>query len=44
MNNLIVILTIICSVVGLILSIQTLVNTRKKYYNEYINKKRHGKN
>lgn len=44
MNSLIVIITIISAVVGLFLSIQTLINTRKKYYNDYIKRKRNGEN
>ena len=44
MNNLIIILTIIGTVIGLFISIQTLINTRKKNYKDYIKRKRHGKN
>ena len=44
MNSLIIIITIISAVIGLFLSIQTLVNTRRKYYNDYLKRKRNGKN
>lgn len=44
MNNLIIILTSISSFLGLFITIQTLIDTRKKYYQDYIKKKRHGKN
>ncbi len=44
MNNLIIILTVLSSLIGLFIAIQTLVGTRKKYYNDYIKSKRHGKN
>ncbi|GAB3722132.1 hypothetical protein GCM10028861_22800 [Flavobacterium koreense] len=40
MINIILILTTIISIVGLFLSIQTIVETRNKYYNEYLERKR----
>lgn len=43
MTNIILILTIIISAIGLFLSIQTIVNTRKKYYTEYLERKRKNK-
>ncbi len=44
MNNLIIIITIFGVVIGLFLSIQTLINTRKKYYQDYLKRKRNEKN
>jgi uncharacterized membrane protein YqgA involved in biofilm formation len=44
MNNLIIIITVIGVVIGLFLSIQTLINTRKKYYQDYLKRKRNEKN
>lgn len=40
MINIILIITIIISIIGLILSIQTIVETRKIYYKEYLERKR----
>ena len=40
MINLIIISTIILSILGLFLSIQTIIETRKKYYEEYIERKK----
>jgi hypothetical protein len=36
----IIIITIIISILGLFLSIQTIVETRKKYYKEYLERKK----
>ena len=44
MNSVIIILTLIEVVGGLLLSIQTIINTRKQYYNEYIKRKRNEEN
>lgn len=44
MNNLIIILTVIGAVIGLFISFQTIINTRKKYYNDYIKRKRNAEN
>ena len=40
MNNLIIILTVISSLIGLFISIQTIINTRNKYYKDYVKRKR----
>lgn len=44
MNSIIIILTAIGVVLGLFLSIHTIINTRKQYYNEYIKRKRNEEN
>lgn len=45
MTILIIIITVIVAILGLLLSINTLIETRKKYYNDYIQrKKKHEKN
>lgn len=44
MNSIIIILTLIGVIGGLLLSIQTIINTRKQYYNEYIKRKRNEEN
>jgi len=44
MNNLIITLTILSSLIGLFISVQTLITTRKKYYKDYLKRKRNGKN
>lgn len=43
MNTIILSLTILVSLGGLYLSISTIIETRKKYYNEYLNRKRNEK-
>jgi len=40
MNTLIIILTVAVCFLGLFFSIQTLLETRKKSYNEYLSRKR----
>ncbi len=40
MINMIIISTIILSVIGLFISIQTIIETRRKYYHDYIVRKR----
>lgn len=44
MTTIILLLTIIISIVGLFLATQTIVETRKKYFNEYLERKRKRKN
>jgi len=43
MNTIILSLTILASCIGLYLSIQTIKETRKKYYNEYLQRKKNEK-
>lgn len=43
MNTIILILTILVSLIGLFISIQTISETRKKYYNDYLKRKRNEK-
>lgn len=43
MNLLILSITIIVSIVGLFISIQTIIETRKKYYKDYLKRKRNEK-
>lgn len=40
MNTLILILTILISFVGVFVSLQTIIETRNKYYKDYLNRKR----
>lgn len=39
MNNLIIILTVIVSIVGLYIAITTIVDTRRKHYDDYLKRK-----
>lgn len=43
MNTIIIIVTSLVVVVGIYLSINTIVETRKKYYKDYIKRKRNEK-
>ena len=43
MNTVIIIITVIVSIIGLVMSVQTLIDTRNKNYNDFINKKKGGK-
>lgn len=43
MNALIIILTVIVSILGIIISIHTIIDTRRKYYNDYKKRKRNEK-
>ena len=43
MNALILSLTILVSIIGLYVSINTIIETRKKYYNDYLKRKRNEK-
>lgn len=40
MNTAITIISVLVSLVGLIVSLQTIIETRKKYYNDYLKRKR----
>lgn len=42
-TEIIIVLTLFGVVIGLIVSIKTILETRKKYYNEYIKRKRNEK-
>jgi len=44
MNTLIIIITAIVSILGSALAINTIINTRKKYYKDYLNRKKNEKN
>ena len=39
MNTIIIILTVVVSLIGLVLSIQTLIDTRNKNYHEFVVRK-----
>lgn len=41
MNTLIILIAIVILIIGLTLSISTIINTRKKYYNNYLKGKTH---
>lgn len=43
MNTVIIIISIVASVIGLVVSIRTMFETRRKYYNEYLKRKRNEK-
>lgn len=43
MNTIIIIITSLVVIVGIYLSINTIIDTRKKYYNDYIKRKRNEK-
>jgi uncharacterized membrane protein len=40
MNTIILILTILATIIGLYISIKTFIETRKKYYNDFLKRKR----
>jgi hypothetical protein len=42
MNLIIIILTLIGVILGIYLSIHNLIETRKKYYTEYLKRKKNG--
>lgn len=44
MNEIIIIITAVGVIIGFFIAIQTLINTRKMFYKEYIKRKRDGKN
>jgi hypothetical protein len=44
MNTILIIVTSIVSILGLTLSIKTIIDTRKKYYQEYLERKKNEKN
>lgn len=43
MNTAISIISIIASLAGLFVAVQTIIETRKKYYNDYLKRKRNEK-
>jgi len=43
MNIIIIIATIVVGFIGLYLSINTIIETRNKYYKDYLNRKRNEK-
>jgi len=43
MNTIILSLTILVSIAGLYVSINTIIETRKKYYNDYLKRKKNEK-
>jgi hypothetical protein len=43
MNTFIIIATTIVGIIGLYLSINTIIETRNKYYKDYLNRKRNEK-
>ncbi|WBX78368.1 hypothetical protein PG911_08920 [Tenacibaculum ovolyticum] len=43
MNTLIIVLTAFVSVIGIVISIKTIIETRKKYYKDYLKRKRNEK-
>jgi len=40
MNTLIIALTTLVSIIGIIISLKTIIDTRKKYYQNYVQRKK----
>lgn len=43
MNTIIIILTSTVSIIGIVISLKTIIDTRKKYFKDYVQRKREEK-